>query len=174
MEEKCGPRGLSIKEQLFIFHYQGGDKVSDQFEFEIVLIEDDPNDAELITRVLRKHNLANKLILLKDGAEALDFFLGQGSFADKHDDDSPKVILLDLKLPKINGIEVLRKLKSDERTKKIPVVVVTSSMDRRDLKDAYELGVNSYVTKPIKFDEFAKVVADLGMYWLLLNKSLAE
>jgi len=128
----------------------------------------------LITRVLRKHNLANKLILLKDGAEALDFLFGQGSFTDEHDDGRPKVILLDLKLPKINGIEVLRKLKSDERTKKIPVVVVTSSMERRDLKDAYELGVNSYVTKPIKFDEFAKVVADLGMYWLLLNKSLAE
>ena len=148
--------------------------MSDQAEFEIVLIEDDPNDAELITRVLRKHNLANKLILLKDGAEALDFLFGQGSFTDEHDDGRPKVILLDLKLPKINGIEVLRKLKSDERTKKIPVVVVTSSMERRDLKDAYELGVNSYVTKPIKFDEFAKVVADLGMYWLLLNKSLAE
>lgn len=148
--------------------------MSDRAEFEIVLIEDDPNDAELITRVLRKHNLANKLILLKDGAEALDFLFGQGSFTDEHDDGRPKVILLDLKLPKINGIEVLRKLKSDERTRKIPVVVLTSSIESRDLKDAYELGVNSYVTKPIKFDEFAKVVADLGMYWMLLNKSLAE
>ncbi|MGA9097730.1 MAG: response regulator [Methanotrichaceae archaeon] len=146
----------------------------DQAEFEIIIVEDDPNDAELITRILRKHNLANKLVLLKDGAEALDFLFGKGSFIDKYDDGSPKVILLDLKLPKVNGIEVLRKLKSDERTRKIPVVILTSSREDRDLKDAYDLGVNSYVTKPIKFDEFAKVVADLGMYWMLLNKSLAR
>lgn len=145
-----------------------------QTEFEIIIVEDDPNDAELITRALRKHNLANRLILLKDGAEAIDFLFGQGSFADKYDNSSPKVILLDLKLPKVDGIEVLRKIKSDERTSKIPVVILTSSREDRDLKDAYDLGVNSYVTKPIKFDEFAKVVADLGMYWLLLNKSLAK
>ncbi len=145
-----------------------------QAEFEIVIVEDDPNDAELITRALKKHNLANKIILLKDGAEALDFLFGKGSFINRQDDGSPKVILLDLKLPKVNGIEVLRKLKSDDRTKKIPVVILTSSREDRDLKDAYELGVNSYVTKPIKFDEFAKVVADLGMYWMLLNKSLAR
>jgi two-component system response regulator len=148
--------------------------MSDTAEFEILIVEDDPNDAELIARVLRKHNLANKYTILKDGAEALDFLFGQGSFAGKIDNGSPKVILLDLKLPKVSGIEVLRKLKSDERTKKIPVVVLTSSREDRDLKDAYDLGVNSYVTKPIKFDEFAKVVADLGMYWLLLNKSLAK
>jgi len=143
-------------------------------EFEIIIVEDDPNDAELITRVLRKHNLANKLIILKDGAEALDFVFGQGSFANRHDDGSPKVILLDLKLPKVNGIEVLRKIKSDERTRKIPVVILTSSREDRDLTDAYELGVNSYITKPIRFDEFTRIVADLGMYWLLLNKSLAK
>jgi two-component system response regulator len=148
--------------------------MSDTAEFEILIVEDDPNDAELIMRVLRKHNLANKFTLLKDGAEALDFIFGQGSFSGKIDNGSPKVILLDLKLPKVNGIEVLRKLKSDDRTKKIPVVVLTSSREDRDLKDAYNLGVNSYVTKPIKFDEFAKVVANLGMYWLLLNKSLAK
>jgi CheY-like chemotaxis protein len=148
--------------------------MSDHEEFEIIIVEDDPNDAELITRALRKHNLANKHILLKDGAEALDFLFGKGSFADEYDDGHPKVILLDLKLPKVNGIEVLRKIKSDERTKKIPVVILTSSREDRDLKDAYDLGVNSYVTKPIKFDEFAKVVSDLGMYWLLLNKSLAK
>lgn len=148
--------------------------MSEHEEFEIIIVEDDPNDAELITRALRKHNLANKLILLKDGAEALDFLFGKGSFADKCDDGYPKVILLDLKLPKVNGIEVLSKIKSDERTKKIPVVILTSSREDRDLKDAYDLGVNSYVTKPIKFDEFAKVVSDLGMYWLLLNKSLVR
>jgi two-component system response regulator len=148
--------------------------MSDRVEFEIIIVEDDPNDAELITRVLRKHNLANKYTILKDGAEALDFIFGQGSFFGKIDDGNPKVILLDLKLPKVSGIEVLHKLKSDERTRKIPVVVLTSSREDCDLKDAYDLGVNSYVTKPIKFDEFAKVVADLGMYWLLLNKSLAK
>jgi len=148
--------------------------MSDHAEFDIIIVEDDPNDAELITRALRKHNLANKLVLLKDGAEALDFLLGQGSPADKYEDGNPKVILLDLKLPKVNGIEVLRKIKSNERTRKIPVVILTSSREDRDLKDAYDLGVNSYVTKPIQFDEFAKVVADLGMYWLLLNKSLAK
>jgi two-component system response regulator len=140
-------------------------------EFEIVIVEDDPNDSELITRALRKRNLANKIVLLKDGAEALDFLFGQGSFA-QMDDAKPRVILLDLKLPKVNGIEVLRRIKSEERTKKIPVVILTSSREDRDLKDAYDLGVNSYVTKPIKFDEFAKVVSDLGMYWLLLNRSL--
>ncbi len=145
--------------------------MSDFREFEILIVEDDPNDAELITRALKKHNLANKLVLLKDGAEALDFLFGQGSFA-QMDDGKPRVILLDLKLPKVNGIEVLRKIKSEERTKKIPVVILTSSREDRDLKDAYDLGVNSYVTKPIQFDEFAKVVSDLGMYWLLLNKSL--
>lgn len=148
--------------------------MSEQAEFEIIIVEDDPNDAELITRVLRKHNLTNKVIILKDGAEALDFLFGKGSFIDRHDDGSPKVILLDLKLPKVNGIEVLRKIKSDDRTRKIPVVILTSSREDRDLKDAYDLGVNSHVTKPIKFDEFAKVVADLGMYWMLLNKSLAR
>ncbi|MFB3766636.1 MAG: response regulator [Methanotrichaceae archaeon] len=146
----------------------------DGAEYEIVIIEDDPNDAELIIRVLRKHHLANKLILLKDGEEALDFLFRRGNFAGIHNSDSPKVILLDLKLPKIDGIEILRKIKSDERTRKIPAVILTSSKEDRDLRDAYDLGVNSYVTKPIEFEEFAKVVADLGMYWLLLNKSLAR
>ncbi len=133
---------------------------------EIVLVEDNPNDAELIMRVFKKHNITNKFILFKDGAEAIDYL-----FAENHADAlRPKAILLDLKLPKLNGIEVLRRLKSDERTRNIPVVVLTSSREERDLKDAYELGVNSYVTKPIKFDEFAKAVAELGLYWMVLNK----
>jgi len=139
-------------------------------EVEIVIVEDDPNDAELIARVLRKHNLSNKLILLKDGAEALDFLFAQGSYASQGTSVTPKVILLDLKLPKVNGIEVLQRLKSAERTRNIPVVVLTSSREERDLKDAYGLGVNSYVTKPINFEEFAKAVAELGLYWLMLNK----
>jgi CheY-like chemotaxis protein len=137
---------------------------------EIVVVEDNPNDAELITRVLRKHNLASKLLVLKDGVEALDFVFAQGSFAGRSLNDIPKVVLLDLKLPRVDGIEVLRRMKSDERTKTVPVVVLTSSTEQRDLHDAYALGANSYVTKPIKFDEFAKVVAELGLYWLELNK----
>lgn len=133
---------------------------------EIILVEDNPNDAELIIRVFKKHNITNKFILFKDGAEAMDYL-----FTQNHADTiRPKVILLDLKLPKLNGIEVLRRLKADERTQNIPVVVVTSSREDRDLKAAYELGANSYVTKPIKFDEFAKAVSELGLYWMMLNK----
>lgn len=139
-------------------------------EIELVIIEDDPNDAELLMRVFKKHRVVNKITLLKDGAEALDFFFGQSCRGHKEASNKPQVIILDLKLPKVNGIEVLQKLKSDEHTKKIPVVVLTSSKESRDVKDAYNLGVNSYVTKPIKFDEFAKVVSELGMYWMLLNK----
>ncbi len=137
---------------------------------EIIIIEDNPNDAELITRVFKKHSLADKFIILKDGAEALDFLLTQEGLTNTVGDFTPKVILLDLKLPKVDGIEVLRRIKSDERTKSIPVVVLTSSMERRDLKDAYNLGANSYVAKPIKFDEFTKAVSELGTYWLTLNK----
>lgn len=131
---------------------------------DVVIVEDDPNDAELIMRVFHKHNMANQIMLLKDGAEALDFFFGSRA------NDRPKVILLDLKLPKVNGIEVLQRLKADERTKNIPVVVLTSSAEDHDIKDAYKYGVNSYVTKPIRFEEFANAVSELRLYWLLLNK----
>ena len=141
----------------------------DVSEVEIVIVEDNPNDAELITRALKKHHLANRLVLLKDGAEALDFFFAKARLA-KTSAGGPRVILLDLKLPKVNGIEVLQRLKADERTHNIPVVVLTSSREERDLKEAYGLNVNSYVTKPIQFEEFAKAVADLGLYWLMLNK----
>jgi two-component system, response regulator len=138
-------------------------------EVVLVLVEDQPSDAELIMRVLRKHNLANNCILLTDGAEALDFMFAQGRYADRRIDDS-KIVLLDLKLPKVDGLEVLRRIKSDERTKKTPVVVVTASGEERDLKTAYELGANSYVIKPIQFGDFSKVVASLGIYWLMINK----
>jgi len=137
---------------------------------EIVIVEDNPNDAELILRVFRKHNMANQIVLLKDGAEALDFFFPSGGSAPSVAGSRVKILLLDLKLPKIDGIDVLRRVKSDERTRGIPVVVLTSSAEERDVKEAYELGVNSYVAKPIKFDEFAKAVADLGLYWLVLNR----
>ncbi len=134
---------------------------------EIVVIEDNPNDAELITRVPKKHDLASGIILLKDGEEALDFLLPAEGKPINH---VPKVILLDLKLPKVDGIEVLRRLKSDSRTKTIPVVVLTSSTEERDLKEAYSLGANSYIAKPIRFDEFTKAVTELVSYWLGLNK----
>lgn len=135
---------------------------------DIVIIEDDPNDAELMMRVFKKHNLTNNIVHLKDGAEALDYLLGPGNQATGP--ATSRVILLDLKLPKFDGIEVLRRVKSDERTKNIPVVILTSSSEERDLEAAYELGVNSYVTKPIKFDDFANVVTKLGLYWMLLNR----
>ena len=135
-------------------------------EIELVLVEDDDNDAELIARTLRKHNLANQIVRLKDGVEAMDFLFAQGS---KAPNSTPRVVLLDLKLPRVDGIEVLRRMKSDDRTKSIPVVMLTSSNQERDIKTAYELGVNSFVTKPIKFEEFAKVISEMGMYWLMLN-----
>lgn len=139
-------------------------------EIELVIVEDDPNDAELLLRVFKQHHLVNKVSLLKDGAEALDFIFAQGPYSAREVNDASKVVILDLKLPKVNGIEVLEKLKADERTRNIPVVVLTSSRENKDVKEAYRLGVNSYVTKPIKFDEFAKVVSELGIYWLMLNK----
>lgn len=136
---------------------------------DIVIVEDNPADAELLMRVFKKHNVANKIIVLKDGAEAIDFFFSPDKSAESAD-VRPMVVILDLKLPKVNGIEVLRRLKSDEQTRKLPVVVLTSSREERDLNESYGYGVNSYVTKPIKFEEFAKVVSEMEMYWLLINK----
>jgi len=138
-------------------------------DVDILLVEDNPHDVELTLRALRKHHLANKVHVAKDGVEALDFIFATGPFAG----ESPnrlKVILLDLKLPKVSGLEVLQKLKSDQRTKSIPVVVMTSSNEDRDIQECYKLGVNSYVVKPVEFDAFAKTVAELGFYWLLVNK----
>ncbi len=138
-------------------------------EVEILLVEDNPTDAELAMRALKKSNLANKLVWVKDGAEALDFIFATGAYGGRRVEGGPKVILLDLRLPKVDGMEVLRRVKADERTRKIPVVVLTSSKEDRDVAESYELGVNSYISKPVEFDAFAKTVADLGMYWLLVN-----
>ena len=140
-------------------------------EVEVLLVEDNPSDAELTVRSLKKRNLANRLFHVKDGAEAIDFLFAQGAFASRRIESGPKVVLLDLKLPKIDGIEVLRLIKSDERTKVIPVVVMTSSREDRDLVDCYNLGVNGYVVKPVEFEDFARAVSDLGCYWLLLNET---
>ncbi len=138
-------------------------------EVEILLVEDNPTDAELATRALKKSNLANKLVWVKDGAEALDFLFASGAYSQRTIRDHPRVILLDLRLPKVDGLEVLQRVKSDERTRTIPVVVLTSSKEDRDITESYKLGVNSYISKPVEFDAFAKAVADLGMYWLLVN-----
>ncbi|HXB13858.1 MAG TPA: response regulator [Bacteroidia bacterium] len=137
---------------------------------EILLIEDNPDDAALTIRALKKHNLANRLTHLKDGVEALEFIYGTGAYAGRNISVTPKVILLDLKMPKVNGIEVLTKLKSDNATKAIPVVVLTSSAEDPDIKKCYELGANSYIVKPVEFDNFTKKISELGMYWMVLNK----
>jgi two-component system response regulator len=140
-------------------------------EVEILLVEDNASDAELTLRALKKKNLANKLIHVKDGAEAIDFVFAQGVYTDRKVENGPKVVLLDLKLPKVSGIEVLRRIKSDVRTEAIPVVVMTSSREERDLVECYQLGVNSYVVKPVEFEDFARAVSELGLYWLLLNET---
>lgn len=135
---------------------------------DIVIIEDNPNDAELVSRILKRRELPGRLVFLTDGAEALDYFFpGNGVLPAT---EQPRVILLDLKLPKVDGIEVLRRLKTDPRTRGIPVVVLTSSTEERDLAAAYDLGANSYVTKPIEFKKFAEVIDELGVYWLRRNR----
>ena len=139
-------------------------------EIEILLVEDNVGDAELTIRALKKNHLANKLVHLKDGAEALDFIFAQGKYSDRKVENGPKVILLDLKMPKVNGLEVLRKIKTDERTKKIPVVILTSSREDPDMQECYKLGVNSYVVKPVDFEAFMKAVSALGLYWMILNQ----
>jgi two-component system response regulator len=139
---------------------------------EILLIEDSMQDAELTIRALRKSNITNELIHLKDGAEALDFIFGNGKYGGRDITQKPKVILLDLKMPKVDGIEVLGKIKENELTKKIPVVVLTSSKEDPDIRRCYELGANSYIVKPVEFDNFSKAVSDLGLYWMLLNQSI--
>jgi|SRR6185312_6269703 len=140
-------------------------------EVEIVLVEDNPDDAALAIRALKKHNLTNRLVHLKDGAEALEFIFGTGAYNGRDANNCPKVILLDLKMPKVNGIEVLEKIKADERTKHVPVVVLTSSAEDPDIKVCYGLGANSYIVKPIAFDDFMNKVSELGLYWMVLNQA---
>ena len=139
-------------------------------EMEILLVEDNPYDAELTMRALRNRGLANKLLTFADGVEALDFIFGTGEYAGRDVSVRPKVILLDLKLPRINGLEVLEKIRADERTKTIPIVILTSSQEESDIVRGYNLGVNSYMVKPVDFDKFFQAVEELGLYWLLLNK----
>jgi CheY-like chemotaxis protein len=137
---------------------------------EILLVEDNPSDAEMTIRALRKHQLVNNLFHVEDGAEALDFIYSKGKFADRKGMVNPRLIILDLKLPKISGLEVLKIIKNDAATKSIPIVIMTSSREEKDLVEGYNLGVNSYVVKPVVFDDFVKAVANLGLYWMLLNE----
>jgi two-component system response regulator len=138
---------------------------------DILLVEDNPRDVELTVRALKKHNLANRLFVLEDGTDALDFIFARGKFAQREPHHHPKVVFLDIKLPKMNGLEVLRAIKSNEQTQNIPVVMVTSSREDPDIKTAYELGANSYVVKPVEFDAFQDVMLQLGFYWLMVNQS---
>jgi two-component system, response regulator len=139
-------------------------------EVELLLVEDDPNDVELTLIALRKHKLANKIHVVRDGEEALDFLFSRGPYAGRSSNGPPKVILLDLKLPKVSGLEVLRAIKEDSRTRSVPVVVLTSSREQRDMVEGYRLGVNSYIQKPIDFEQFQATIRDLGYYWLVVNK----
>ncbi|MDB6073398.1 MAG: two-component system response regulator [Verrucomicrobiaceae bacterium] len=137
---------------------------------EILLVEDNPEDLELTIRALRKAQLANHIQVTRDGAEALEFMFGEGRYAGRDINDLPKLILLDLKLPMVDGLEVLQRIKADPRTAAIPTVVLTSSKEQNDVVASYRLGVNSYIVKPVEFEGFAKAVQDLGLYWLLLNQ----
>jgi len=137
---------------------------------EMLLIEDNPDEAELTIRSLKKNNLANHLIHIDDGEKALDFIFSQGEYSNNTALMRPKLILLDLNLPKVDGLEILKRVKSDDRTKTIPVVVLTSSKEERDIIESYKLGVNGYIVKPVDFNSFTKAVADIGMYWLILNE----
>jgi two-component system response regulator len=143
----------------------------ENIEVEVLLVEDNPDDAELTIRALKKNNLVNKIYHVKDGDEALDFLFAQGNYSYRTIENVPKVILLDLKLPKINGMEVLKALKVDARTNKIPIVILTSSKEDPDIQECYGLGVNGYVVKPVSFDDFSKAVANVGLFWLLTNQA---
>jgi len=139
---------------------------------EVLLAEDNASDAEMTVDALKKHGLANKLLHVKDGAPALDFIFAEGEYAARNIKDKPKVILLDLKMPKVNGIEVLQKIRTDDRTKSIPVVMLTSSKEDPDIKKCYDLGANGYVVKPVEFEDFQKAITDLGLYWMIVNQQV--
>ncbi len=139
-------------------------------EVEILIVEDNPNDAEMALRALKENNLTNRVLVVKDGEEALNFIFAKGVYADRKKMRQPRIILLDLKLPKVDGLEVLKVIKENPETKIIPVIVLTSSKEESDMIRSYQLGVNSYIVKPVDFDKFVDAVRDLGLYWLLLNQ----
>jgi two-component system response regulator len=160
-----------MKALVFIFHYRFKENNMNPNSVEILLVEDNPTDAELTIRALKKFNLANNLIHVKNGIDALDFIFGTGKYTGLRDVSfPPKVILLDINMPKMNGMEVLQKIKSDPRTKSMPVVVLTSSKESPDIQECYDLGANSYIVKPVNFEGFATAIQNLGFYWLLQNQ----
>jgi len=137
----------------------------------ILLVEDNPDDVELTLRAFRKNNIANDVAIARDGAEALDYLFGTGAYADRDANDMPRIILLDLKMPKVDGLQVLERLRADERTKLTPVVILTSSKEEQDLVSGYKSGANSYVRKPVDFNQFTEAVRQIGLYWLLINEA---
>jgi CheY-like chemotaxis protein len=140
----------------------------------LVLVEDRPDDIDLTLRALKKHNIPNEVVVLHDGVEALDYFFATGKYTGRNLDERPAAILLDIKLPKVDGLEVLRRLRANEQTKLIPVAILTSSKEQKDVLSGYQLGCNSYVRKPINFEEFSEVVKNMGLYWLLLNEPFPQ
>ncbi len=145
--------------------------MSDEHAVDVLLVEDNPQDMELTIRALKKRNLANRVFVVDDGAQALDFVFGRGVFVGRAHANLPRVVLLDLKLPKVDGLEVLKEMRANERTHRVPVVMVTSSREDPDIERAYQLGANSYVVKPVSFDAFVEVMSNLGFYWLLINQA---
>jgi two-component system, response regulator len=139
-------------------------------EVEILLVEDNPNDVRLTLHAFKKHGLSNLISVVRDGEEALEFIFCTGAYAHRQIENGPKIVLLDLKLPKVDGLEVLRRIKADVRTRVIPVIVLTTSHEERDIVESYQLGVNSYIVKPVDFEQFVEAVRTLGLYWLLLNQ----
>ena len=145
--------------------------MNDYDNVEILLVEDNPNDAEMLMRALRKHNFLNRLFWVRDGAEALDFLRCTGAYAERNPAELPKLVLLDLKMPKVGGLDVLRYIKSDETSRTVPVLMVTSSNEERDVVECYQLGANGFVVKPVEFSNFTEAVAKIGMYWLMVNRA---
>lgn len=139
-------------------------------EVQILLVEDNSSDAEMTINALKQNGLGEKLLHVKDGAAALDYIFGEGKYAGRRVEETPNVILLDLKMPKVNGIQVLKRIRSDERTRRVPVVILTSSKEDPDIETCYDMGANSYVVKPVEFEAFQKAISDLGLYWMLVNQ----
>lgn len=148
--------------------------MNDPNEVEILLVEDNPHDAEMTMRALRKNNLSNRIVHVGDGAQALDYLFGRGDFAGRGVQAGPRIVLLDLKLPKVDGLEVLKEIKGNPATLMTPVVVLTSSLEERDMIESYRLGVNSFIVKPVDFDKFCDAIKEIGLYWLLLNRQPAS